>query len=457
MKQENYIGIENEFVTFDNGEQVPFQKEWVDLLRKKSKAYYNISETSIRTETENGFYIDDEKVEILTPPIALNRGFASRLTDSLMIGRERLLEAVDGVKHTGYSMHWNLSYNGTSASYEAFLRGIALPFHLFGLTPLSVGFALRNGRTGRYELLGDSLNNEDQIKGLALLLGAYSLMLERYERFPLALKDVGQLNTCTKFLTNGRTDEVNVFSLDKGVVKIQAQKFLNAFYQWIKPMVLEIGTKREVKNLEGFISGEKQLEFDRREFYEHLRANNLKEIDGTYLPFETNDPQNPGTVLTKSGRARKVSFEGRLLGKLVDRRGESIDHMSWTGVEINGHGERTSLNTVEEIFKYATQFFPKSRRPKSYSREVKAGDLSEADFGGEFRFDAQKKGLVSVHEVNPNPTPELIPEKIRKSRFGSIFSYFRRSIPEYVIEPSIERDSSIDNIISNLPTPRGQD
>jgi hypothetical protein len=106
MTNQRYIGIENEFVSFKNGNQITFTEYFNSI---QSPSDFNIASTAIRRITGNGFYVDGNEVEILTPPIVLNNGFATRLTDSLMIGRDFLVRKTPELKHTGYSMHWNLT------------------------------------------------------------------------------------------------------------------------------------------------------------------------------------------------------------------------------------------------------------------------------------------------------------------------------------------------------------
>jgi hypothetical protein len=234
----------------------------------------------------------------------------------------------------------------------------------------------------------------------------------------LEIRGVDDTERCIKFLTTGREDNINVkidypFYYGPETAKIQAQKYLEAFYHWIKPMVLELGTGEEVKNLEDFIFGQKQLEFDRKEFYEYLRANNLK-ADGIYQPYETNDPKNPGTVLNRSGRTREIPLEGRLLGELVAKKGKDInpdEGMGWSRVEIvsSEHEVVRELVGIDSIYEYCTQFVPDSSEPQSYNGEVKTGDLSQADFGEEFRFDKEKNALVPKKE--PEPVKKQIDEE----------------------------------------------
>ena len=112
MTQDKYIGIENELTSFENNKIEGFNsKDFNNLLKDE---YFKISDTSIRSNTGNGYYIDGSEIEIITPPIALNKGFSTRLTNALIIGRNYVIENTPDMSHTGYSMHWNLSHDNNN-------------------------------------------------------------------------------------------------------------------------------------------------------------------------------------------------------------------------------------------------------------------------------------------------------------------------------------------------------
>ena len=280
---DNYIGLENELICFDSNERIINYQNVFDRIKKIG--HYKISENAIRTETGHGFYVDGSELEILTPPIALNKGFATRLTDLLMLGREYILKATPELKYTGYSIHWNLTKSCVDSDY--FYEGLAVPFQVFGLTPLSMGFNLRekentytlkDGQSwtiARHEILGDSINDEDQIRALALLLGAYRFAIETQPdgRTPLKLLDERfKLRTMSRlFLPDGRYDNVEVHIPSANLKgDMQVQQYLELFYQWIEPFVKILGTNEEVDNLEDFIDGRKRLEFDRFRYFAYV-------------------------------------------------------------------------------------------------------------------------------------------------------------------------------------------
>ncbi|MDO8516813.1 MAG: hypothetical protein Q7S33_01690 [Nanoarchaeota archaeon] len=321
--ENKYIGIENELKSFevDQVRSINFGKFMNDSDYKKSAS-------SIRTTTGNGFYIDGQELEILTPPILINKGFATRLTDSLMIGRDRVVKSIPELKHTGYSMHWNLSLdrfmqtqeNIFSKEKNSFYNVISIPFHLFALTPLSVGLNMRY-KSPRIELLGDSINNEEQINALGLILGAYSYNSKNSFNFPqIQNEDDFHIGISKKlFLPNGRYSPIKLVGMDK---EIQAQQYLEMFYKWIEPFVSALGTKKEVQNLEDFIEGRKQLEFDKFKYYSYLLDLNKKK-EGAYLPSK-----ELHTSLEQT-RERKVPLEGRLLGEIVKQLKRDISAMDW--------------------------------------------------------------------------------------------------------------------------------
>jgi len=385
---EKYIGIENEFTSFNKGKKESFSDDNFSKLRRKFNDFYSISNTSMRTDTGHGFYVDGGELEILTPPVSINKGFATRLTDLLMIGRDKVIDATPDLEHTGYSMHWNLTYDVyDSPSHTDFLKGIAVPFHLFGLTPLSVGLNLRS-KTRRYELLGDSLNNEDQIKATSLLLGAYSQAIEE-ERTTQLTPDTNLYNNL--FLPNGRYQHINLKWSLFGKHKIQAQQFLEAFYYWLKPCVKELGTKEEVSNLEDFVFGRKELEFDKFKYFAYMRCMDKKE-KGTYFPLRTKDPNNPGTVLTKS-HERNLPLEGKLLGEIVKQKRGLIGSMDWNKICISDSDRWKEIKGIKKIYEYASSLnnTPKFNEPQSII--PRTNNVEDFELKPEIKYDSKKDGF----------------------------------------------------------------
>jgi len=240
-----YFGIENELLTFKKGKFTHFTNSFFKKL--KTKDSYSLDNFTIITETGNKYYIDaGEIIEIVTPPIEINRGFSTRVMNSLILGRNHIVKTFPEFQFTGYSIHWNFT---RKESYDEIYKTLVIPFHLFGLTPLSTGLNLRNPEE-RYELLGDSINNNLQINATALLFGAYSLAIEE-ENFPLRFdKFIFINNKVDFFLKSGRKSFIH---LEDGK-KISAQTYLKEFYNWLEPFIKKVSTEKEKNNLENFVS-----------------------------------------------------------------------------------------------------------------------------------------------------------------------------------------------------------
>jgi len=377
------MGIENELISFKDGERISFNNYFNSLINSFD---YNISGRSVRTETGHGFYVDGSEIEILTPPVKINKGFATRLTDLLMIGRDRVVESTPKLEHTGYSVHWNIT-NGGKIESSLFYEGIAVPFHLFGLTPLSIGLKLREkDNRGRYEILGDSINNEEQINATALLLGAYAYAIENEGRTPL------QPQNCSNslFLPNGRFNEIAINSSKANFEgNIQVQQYLELFYQWINPLVNKLGTKKEIENLEEFISGIKKLEFDNLKYYSHLKDLDAKD-GGVYLPITTKDLKNPVHIL-KRGKERDLPLEGRLLGEIIKQKKNDIREINWTHINLN-NGEH--ISGIDGIYKFAQKLnedLPKLKRTYNI-KKIEPNEIEKIE----------PKAKISYNPINDN-------------------------------------------------------
>ena len=359
-----YIGIENELISFEKDNQISFSDEF-SKLKKVFNKYYEISSTSIRTDTGNGFYVDGSELEILTPPVAINKGFSTRLTDSLIIGRNKVLEATPKLKHTGYSMHWNVS-NGVDAG--SFYKDIAIPFHLFGLTPLSTGLNLREKDRVRLELLGDSINNEDQINALALLLGSYSIASGQGNRFPWRVNELhmGE-NKFKLLLPNGRYDFVSG-NFGKNGEEIQAQQYLEAFYHWLQPTIEGLGTKKEIQNLKAFVQGDKKLEFDKFKYFAHVYDENKKN-KGVYLPLNL---EEEATILKKVDK-NNLPLEAKLLGEIVTKKNKSIENFGWRSLQLNNQ----VIVGIKEIYKYAESL--NERLPKFKNSSIRKNGVNNIE------------------------------------------------------------------------------
>ena len=339
--RQKYIGIENELVSFKGGHQISFDSE--DFKRLRDIRDYKISSSSIRTTDGLGFYVDGNEIEILTPPIPINKGFSTRLTDSLIYGRDKVLDASPRLKHTGYSMHWNLSY--TNFSEGNFYKQIAIPFHLFGLTPLSKGMGVRN-KPGRIEILGDSINNKDQINATALLLGSCYMANYDNRRFPI---EIVNAPTNTLFLPDGRFNDIEVRDSRGNLSSMQVQEYIERFHRWLTPCINELGGIDERDNLKSFISGAKELEFDKFKYFAEILYREGKG-GGVYMPIKLGQ-KNLSQIIQKDGCIKRedLPLECKLLGELVLQKKDQIRNMTWHGIEV---GDRY-LDNIESIYQYA--------------------------------------------------------------------------------------------------------
>ncbi|MCR4327756.1 MAG: hypothetical protein NUV46_04205 [Nanoarchaeota archaeon] len=277
----------------------------------------------------------------------MNKGFATRLTNSLLIGRDHVIKNTPELDHTGYSMHWNLTSPEVSEEdYEnkggIIYDEISVPFQLFGLTPLSIGFNVRSREPrNRYEILGDSLQKEDQINALALLLGAYSFASEKFS-FPLKINDFFEINCSTDTQINGRKSHIELLNNEN---LISAQKYLEKFYEWVEPYIGKLGENEEIINLEKFIKGEKKLEMDEREYFEKLKERKGYE-NGVYYPIELEDGRSQ--ILKDSGK-KNIPLEGKLLGKIIKF---NVKDLSWNFLEVQEGSLVKKIEGIDEIYQF---------------------------------------------------------------------------------------------------------
>jgi len=420
MTQQKYIGLENELTSFNNyGDQGFSIDDFKKLLKGK---YFKKSNYSIRSDTGNGYYVDGAEIEIVTPPIALNRGFATRLTNALLIGRNHIIKNTPYFNHTGYSMHWNLSNNDSDKSdFNLFdesnefnktrlIHNLYVPFQLFGLTPLSLGFNVRTDKySNRYELLGDSLMKNDQINAAALLLGAYSAATEntffKKNNFPISILKINN-DKNNDFMLNelskGRYSTLEV-KIDNKKKITQAQNVLELFYEWINPFVYRLGERDEINNLEAFIKGDKKLEMDDLKYFNILKQNEGLGYKGTYLPIEISTQNFVRSQILKINLNEEhqipTPIEGKLLGVYASNNKNSkifnTKSMNWNAIEIDKiikeikkykilfvnfekkivTKETGIITGVHNIYKFAEQYLDKTHLNESYSGGINTIDV----------------------------------------------------------------------------------
>ncbi|MFC1753942.1 hypothetical protein ACFL96_11230 [Thermoproteota archaeon] len=305
--------------------------------------------------SDDGLFYNPKKgiLEIITPAVPINKGFATRLTDLLTIGTNTLLEAVPELEFTGLCFDWNLTKG--NEEYLSFLEGLALPFNLFGLNPLSEGLIFTPKDYGnRNEITGDYLRNPRQTMATALLLGAYSYAIDKEGKPPFSLKefygdqnhtenlyfDQNYKDECPASLKNilpqGRYSRLKI-EMDNGFKGyVQAQQALEMFYQWITPYVMELGTEREISNLNSFVYGKKLLDADRFKYFAHLQENKgIK--DGVFIPMSDSNLKSKGEIITKS-KSGELPPEGKVFGYFVK-------HGKGWGIDLD-------LNHVRSIVKH---------------------------------------------------------------------------------------------------------
>jgi len=378
MSNDRFIGIENELMGFHEGHRVKVDEYFLRLKNRLGR-YFEKEPYMIRSSFGHKLYVDRSVLEIATPPVLINRGFASRLTDLLIMGRDEVIRSSPELEHTGYSMHWNI--DASTVSIDDFFEGIAVPFHLLGLTPLSVGMRIREGDMGResgiYELLGDSIAGYDQILVTSLILGSYSCAVDSLEAKKTMPKAVNMRLIADRnpglFLPEGRYNHVKArIGGDAAVKKIQAQQYLEIFYHWLRPFVDSLSTLDERKMVEDFIFRRKDLEFDKKKYYDCLKKNKIKE-KGFYLPFRTGDPRCPGTVITVAHppiEDRNIPLEGRLMNAIITEPRIDIDHLSWKSIRYrcSGSEEEFFVKGARNIYELGaaidgTEIFPSSYNP----------------------------------------------------------------------------------------------
>ncbi|MBU0666288.1 MAG: hypothetical protein ABIC91_01965 [Nanoarchaeota archaeon] len=261
-----FMGLENELSAWTYEDIYKFESFKNHFNKFIKPSDFKKGKLAVRSPEGLAFYVDGEELEINTPPVVVNKGFATRLTDALMIGQNRILQFGDkhGLEFTGYSIHWNISRNKKSLLADDFYQGVAVPFRLFGTTPISTGITLRyyddnyndqgscNKRkiVKRFELLGDSIVSEEQINAACLMLASYSYAFESGQS-PLGRIHGTNLyrgkKLDSKFLSKGRKSKIAVCFEDTSNYKtLSAQKYLESFYKWIHLFVKELGTKSEI-------------------------------------------------------------------------------------------------------------------------------------------------------------------------------------------------------------------
>ncbi len=380
MTKQKYIGIENELISFHNNREVPFNNTRLKQLVKNTKYYETKRFNYIWSEIGNLYYIDTDEIEIATPPIPLNKGFATRVTNSLIIGRNQIIKNTPHMKHTGYSMHWNLTRPENSHT-KVYAEGIAIPFQLFGLTPTSCGFNIKQKTGGkRFEIAGDSLTNEDQIQATALLLGAYNMASEKYcfpTIIPTLKNKLKEASSTDHMLRFGRNTMINTYKNfpitnyqsqnpieNTSQKKTSVQNILELFYEWLSPFVYKLGEREEINNLEAFIKGEKRLEIDDIKYFYMLEKKGeefFNEYNGenghgynskVYRPVNIQTQHGKRSPVLKLNNKVKISLEGQLWQKSMNTAGFKIINrtLDWNTIETKINNKSQNTHSLDEAY-----------------------------------------------------------------------------------------------------------
>ena len=410
MNNPVYVGIENEIMAyFAKGGYVKFNEYyWNQLLEKYKSHFFKRAPTAIRTKSGSAIYLDGDP-EVNTHPVRVEPGFAQKAADSLYLARKELVDFVspDDLRLIGYSMHWNISdvvgdYNDTMVV----LNRMAVPYSLFALNPLSCGINMRykdEGSGKRLELLGDHIEDEDQIRAF-LLFYAASIVNFRANQFKLPIRTSLTLKTEDRHYPNlvpdGRYSEIEVVELRSGSMTITAQNYLEIYFEFFRKGIEQLGTPEEVKNLEDFVYGRKKLEID--QFKRFAIASLFKKNKKTYFEYAPELCMNPN----KYSEDREIPTPmGRFLGSLADKtnmfvredeRQFSVSSMEWGGIVIED---------VESLEKNVIHYF-----------EIRK--LENIDFIAEVLFEMIERG---EHEHSSNKYfTRLVKYALNHGSFASI-------------------------------------
>ncbi len=378
-----FVGVEQEFQLMKKNEYQQFSEVWERRERKYSSPLYHKSGTSVRTHVGSAMYADGCEPEICTPPIRVEKGFVTQAADALYLSRKVLVDFIrseNDLDVIGYSTHWNCTDRAgfSDVCRRKMMRALGVPFSMFTLNPLSVGTNLRR-KPQRLELLGDYLDNEDQVRAFLLLYAGSVAGYQRVEgsnaeRFPLSLNPQRYLAEfgggdarIANLVQDGRTSQITVQLRDRKLQEITAQTYLEIIYRYLKDSIAEIATKDDIHNLEDFISGRKKLEIDNIEKYGFTSFYKGKYQQALGLQY------HPSFCLRREdyGEEREVPKGlARFLGSMADGKilGRfEIRSMNWDAIRFYDTKNEVDLrlgNNLFEIDKTAELLasFPKEQQ-----------------------------------------------------------------------------------------------
>ena len=232
------------------------------------------------------------------------------------------------------------------------------------MTPLSVGTAQRtktNWGCERMELRGDNINNDLQIRSLALLLGAYDQAIKQGEKPPFRCPDQRHKNNI------GRAEPVwlsNEIALSRKK-EITAQQYMEAYFEWLEPYFKVYGTKEEVQTLAEFVYHDRDLTIDQRKLYAAIKHDKLK-TGGEYTPSSKLNNVVDSPILRFDEKVREAGVEGKLLAHLLSNEQITVDYMEWDYLEYIPQGQQIAKKkySTNTIYEFAEQLSEKNiRRP----------------------------------------------------------------------------------------------
>ena len=288
-----YVGIENEFQLWREGNPLATD-EWISgWLQTYASPVHVISPTAIRTKVGSSLYVDVEDPEVVTPPLRVQKGFTRRAADLLYLARKELmqvLKADEDVGVMGYSAHYNLT-NPTNRDFNSeLMRSLAIPYSLLSLTPLSVGTNMRiKDDNRRLELLGDYVEDFNQVRALLLFYAGTVLGFEDRKR-KFTPKPIIRARARSEgnakyynYVTEGRNSPLTIRTRGK-TVETTAQEYLERCFTLFREVFEYIGDEEEVRNLEDFVRGRKELEVDKVKKYGQRRELLLEDGFLSYHP-----------------------------------------------------------------------------------------------------------------------------------------------------------------------------
>ncbi len=177
--EQRLFGVEHEFGVFRGGDQIDF-REIVHEIAIDGLAIHPTNDFHYLTRRGSALIADGRVAEIATPPLALDRGFASKTADWAESSRSELEAMLPGdLMLTGGSTHLNVS---TLAEHNdrlaiLFARTFAPSLMLLMDQKHSPGMLVRP-RPGRLELCGEYVVGHSLVAASVFAVGAVGALQE---------------------------------------------------------------------------------------------------------------------------------------------------------------------------------------------------------------------------------------------------------------------------------------